>query len=114
MGAIANLLILVVRLDLESELVPINLEQLGTHRHLLAFWSSAKMLDVDLEADGGVPFGQICLYGLDAGALHQPDHRWRGQHAIASHVLDHQHVVDYRNDLGFEPWYQGIPWHVSL
>ena len=28
-------------------------------------------------------------------SLHQPDHRWRGQHAIASHVLDHQ-LVDLR------------------
>ena len=42
MGAIANLLILVVRLDLESELAPINLEQLGAHRHLLAFWGGSK------------------------------------------------------------------------
>ena len=28
-------------------------------------------------------------------SLHQPDHRWRGQHAIASQVLDHQ-LVDRR------------------
>src|SRR5437016_2807744 len=77
-GAIANLLLLVVRLDLESKLTPINLEQLGAHRDLLAFWGRSEMLDVHLEADGGVPFGQICLHGLDAGTLHQPDHRWRG------------------------------------
>src|SRR6185369_10966725 len=29
-----------------------------------------------------------------AGTLHQGDHRWRGQHDVASHVLDHQLVVD--------------------
>src|ERR1700747_2261660 len=114
MGAIANLLILVVCLDLKSQLAPIHLEQLGAHRHLLAFWGGSEMLDVHLEADGGVPFGQICLYGLDAGTLHQPDHRWRGQHAIASHVLDHQLVVDCCDDLGFEPWCQATGWHVSL
>jgi hypothetical protein len=35
MGAIANLLILVVCLDLKSQLAPIHLEQFGAHRHLL-------------------------------------------------------------------------------
>ncbi len=76
--------------------------QLGTHRHLLAFRGGSEMLDVHLEADGGVPFRQMGLHGLDAGALHQADHRWRGQHAIASHVLDHQLVVDCRDALGFQ------------
>jgi hypothetical protein len=32
MGAIANLLILVVCLDLKSQLAPIHLEQFGAHR----------------------------------------------------------------------------------
>src|SRR6516165_1160941 len=114
MGAFANLLVLVLGLNLEPKLAPIHLEQLGAHRHFLAFWGGSEMLDVHLEADGGVPLGQICLYGLDAGTLHQPDHRWRGQYAIASHVLDHQLVVDCRDDLGFETWCQATGWHVSL
>src|SRR5215472_17737304 len=54
MGAIANLLVLVVCLDLESQLAPIHLEQLGAHRHLLALRGGSEMLDMHLEADGGV------------------------------------------------------------
>jgi hypothetical protein len=59
MGAIANLLVFVVSFDLESQLARIHLDQLGVHRHLLAFWGGSEMLDMNLEADGGVPFWQI-------------------------------------------------------
>jgi hypothetical protein len=54
------------------------------------------------------------LHRLDAGTLHQPDHRWRGQHALAPHVLDHQLVIDRCDDLRFEPWGQAIRWHESF
>src|SRR6476619_1097476 len=88
MGAFADLLVLVVRLDLEAKLAAIHLEQLGAHCHLLAFRRGPEMLDVHLEAHGGVSFGEMCLDGLDAGAFHQPDHRWCGQDAVAAHVRD--------------------------
>src|SRR5690606_16792426 len=50
MGAFADLLVLVVRLDLEAQLAAVDLEQLGPHRHLLALGRGAEVLDVDLEA----------------------------------------------------------------
>src|SRR5580700_3433537 len=114
MSAFANLLVLVVRLDLEAEFATIHLEQLGAYRDLLAFGRGAEMLDVHLEAYGGVPLGEMRLDGLDAGTLHQTDHRGSGQYAIASHVPDHQFVIDCRHDLRFEPWLQVIRWHESL
>src|SRR5258708_5538957 len=122
MRAFADLLVLVVRLDLEAEFATVDLEQFGAYRHLLAFRRGAEVLDVHLEADGGVPFGEMRLYGLDAGALHQTDHIGSGQYAVAPHVPDHQLVIDCRDDLRFEPWCQrheclsrviwsrGIPW----
>src|SRR5437763_1441847 len=58
MSAFADLLVLVVRLDLEAEFAAIHLEQFGAYRHLLAFRRGAEMLDVDLEAHGGVPVGE--------------------------------------------------------
>src|ERR1041384_4887678 len=65
-SAFANLLVLVVRLDLEAKLAAIDLEQLGAHRHLLAFRRGPEVFYVHLEAHGGVPFGEMRLYGLDA------------------------------------------------
>src|SRR5258708_21546267 len=82
MRAFADLLVLVVRLDLESQFATIDLEQFGAYRHLLAFRRGAEVLDVHLEAYGGGPFGAMRLHGLDAGPLHQADPRWSGQHAI--------------------------------
>src|SRR5258708_9772590 len=114
MSAFANLLVLVVRLDLEAEFATIHLEQFSAYRHLLAFRRGAEVLDVHLEAYGGVPFGEMRLYGRDAGTLHQTDHRWRGQDAVAPHVPDHQLVIDFRHDLRFEPWRQVIRRHESL
>src|SRR5215211_829825 len=105
-SAFANLLVLVVRLDLEAKLATVHLEQFGAHRHLLAFRRGAEVFYVHLEAHGGVPFGEMRLHGLDAGTLHQADHRWRGQDAVAAHVRDDQLVVDCRDDLRFEPWCQ--------
>src|SRR4030095_5010596 len=72
----------------------------------LAFRRGPEMLDVHLEAHGGVPVGEMRLDGLDAGTLHQTDHRWRGQDAVAAHVRDDELVVDRRDDLRFEPWCQ--------
>src|SRR5260370_20090360 len=114
MSALADLLGLVGRLDLEAEFATIHLEQLGAYRHLLAFRRGAEMLDVHLEAYGGVPFGEMRLDGLDAGTLHQADHRWSGQYAVAPHVPDHQLVIDCRDDLRFNPWRQVIRRHDSL
>src|SRR5436853_2431518 len=114
MSAFADLLVLVVRLDLEAEFAAIHLEQFGAYRHLLAFRRGAEVLDVDLEAHGGVPFGKMRLHRLDAGALHQADHRGRGQHAVATHVADYQLVIDRGDDLRLEPWRQVIGRHVSL
>src|SRR5215475_13648578 len=102
MGPFANLLGLIVCLDLEAKLATIDLEELGANRNLLAFRCRAEVLDVDLEADGGVPLGQMRLYSLDARALHQPDHRRGGQHTLPSHVLDDKPVIDRRNDLCLE------------
>src|SRR6516165_2352081 len=49
MGALANLLVLVVCLDLEAELATVDLQQLGAHRDLLALRRGAEVLDVDLK-----------------------------------------------------------------
>jgi hypothetical protein len=57
MGAIANLLIFVVCLDLKSQLAPIQLEQFGAHRHLLAFRGGSEMLDVHLDSSRGTRTG---------------------------------------------------------
>ena len=77
-GTIPNLLVLIVGFNLEAELATIDFEQFGPYRDLLAFRRGAEVLDVHLEAYGGVPFGEMRLHGLDAGPLHQTDHRWRG------------------------------------
>src|SRR5204862_4566698 len=82
--------------------------------HLLAFRRGAEVLDVYLEPHCGVAFGEMRLDGLDTGALHQTDHRWSGQYAIAPHVPDNQPVIDCRDDLSFEPWCQFIRRHESL
>ena len=75
MGATANLLVLVVSLDLESQLARIHLDQFGAHRTCLLGW--LRNACVHLEAAGSVrPPGKL---SLDAGTLHQDDHRWRGQ-----------------------------------
>src|SRR5262249_3055037 len=104
MGTLANLLILVVGLDLEPELAAFDLEKLGADRDLLAFRRGAEVLDVDLKADGSVPFGQLRLYRFDACALHQSYHGGGGEHALSSHVLDDELVIDRRDDLPFKPW----------
>src|SRR5262245_22711345 len=104
MRTLANLLILVVGLDLEPELAAFDLEKLGADRDLLAFRRGAEVLDVDLKADGGVPFGQMRLYRFDACALHQSYHGGGGEHALSSHVLDDELVIDRRDDLPFKPW----------
>src|SRR5215470_14941638 len=111
MRALANLLVLVVCLDLEAELATVDLQQLGAHRELLALRRGAEVLDVDLKADGSVPFGQMCLHGLDARALHQADHGRGGEHALPSHVLDDKLVIDRRDDLGLEPWCEAVRCH---
>src|SRR5882762_7407118 len=63
MGALADLLVLVVRLDLEAKLAAVNLQELGSNRDLLALGRGAEVLDVDLEADCRVPFGEMGLHG---------------------------------------------------
>src|SRR5262245_19466675 len=104
MGTFANLLILVVGLDLEPELAAVDLEKLGADRDLLALRRGAEVLDVDFEADGGVPVGEMSLHRLDASALHQSYPGGGGEHALSSHVLDGELVIDRRDDLSFKPW----------
>src|SRR5258705_9788950 len=111
MRAIANFLVLVVGFNLEAEFSTIDLDKLGPDRDLLALWRGAKMFDMDFEADGGVPIGQMRLNRLDACALHQADHVRRRQHALAAHVPDHQLVIDRGDDLGLEAWYEAIRCH---
>ena len=77
-GAVANLLVLVVRL--ESQLARIHLDQLGAHRHL-PFGVAPKCLTCASKTTVVCPSGKI---SLDAGTLHKGDHRWRGQHTVAS------------------------------
>src|SRR5262249_8437989 len=59
---------------------------------------------VDSEGDGGVPVGEMAQRRRDACALHQSYHGGGGEHALSSHVLDGELVIDRRDDLSFKPW----------
>src|SRR5262245_61532746 len=111
MGTFANLLILVVGLDLEPEFAAVDLEKLGADRDLLALRRGAEVLDVDLKTDGGVPVGQVCLHRFDPCALHQSYHRGGGGHALSAHVLDDELIIDRRNDLPFKPGCETVVGH---
>src|SRR5262245_39636373 len=113
MGTLADLLVLVVCLDLEAKLATVDLQQLGSHLDLLALGRGGEVLDVDLETDRRLPRGQMRLHGLDARAFHEPNHRWCRQHTFATHVLDHQLVVDNGLDLSRQPRGE-LPRHGAL
>jgi len=74
-GAVADLLVLIVRLDLEAQLAAVDLQQLGSDRNRLALGRGAEVLDVDLEPDRRVPLGEVVLHGLDCPAARNMDPR---------------------------------------
>src|SRR5437879_4792797 len=76
MGALADLLVLIVRFHPEAKLAAVDLQEFGSDRDLLTLGRGAEVLDVDLEADSRVPLGEVALHGLDTRAFHQADHRW--------------------------------------
>src|SRR6185369_10607180 len=68
-SALADLLVLVVRLDLEAKLATVDLQEFSLGRDLLAFGGRAEVLDVDLEADRRMTLGEMRLDRLDGRAF---------------------------------------------
>jgi len=113
-GAGPDLLLVVLGLDLEGELVAVDASELGAHLDGLALGRRREVLDVDLEAHGRVPWRQVSLNGLDAGALHQPDHGGGGENAVAAYVLHDEAVIDDADDLCGHPRLQVLARHRVL
>jgi hypothetical protein len=68
MGALADLLVLVARFDLEAKLAAVDLQELGSDDDRLALGRGAEVLDVDFEADRRMSLWEMGLSGLDSRA----------------------------------------------
>ncbi len=101
MRPLADLLHLVVNLDLEAEATAIDLGQLDGDGHPHALGRGGEVLEVDDGADGRLPRPQVRLDALDGGLLDQPDHL-RGRedaNGVAAQVR-RGHVLGDRHGLG--------------